>query len=72
MAYNAFVNSLRKGLSILECFTPGKYSLSLSETCELTHLSKATVFRLLKTLSQLNYLKYEIHAASHSGIEAGP
>jgi len=60
MAYNAFVNSLKKGLSILECFTPVKYSLSLSETCELTGLSKATVFRLLKTLSQLNYLRYDL------------
>jgi IclR family pca regulon transcriptional regulator len=59
MGYNAFVNSLKKGLSILECFTPVKYSLSLSETCELTGLSKATVFRLLKTLSQLNYLRYD-------------
>jgi len=59
MGYNAFVNSLKKGLLILECFTPVKYSLSLSETCELTGLSKATVFRLLKTLSQLNYLRYD-------------
>jgi IclR family pca regulon transcriptional regulator len=46
-------------LSILECFTPLKYHLSLSETCKLTGLSKATVFRLLKTLSQLNYLRYD-------------
>ena len=60
MAYNAFVNSLRKGLLVLECFTPVKCSLSLSETCELTGLSKATVFRLLKTLSQLNYLRYNL------------
>jgi len=59
MSYNLFVNSLKKGLLILECFTPVKYSLSLSETCELTGLSKATVFRLLKTLSQLNYLRYD-------------
>lgn len=59
MSYNVFINSLNKGLSILECFTPLKYDLSLSETCKLTGLSKATVFRLLKTLSQLNYLRYD-------------
>jgi IclR family pca regulon transcriptional regulator len=59
MSYNIFINSLKNGLSILECFTPLKYDLSLSETCKLTGLSKATVFRLLKTLSQLNYLRYD-------------
>lgn len=59
MSYNPFINSLGKGLQILECFTPIQYNLSLSETCRLTQLSKATVFRLLKTLSHLNYLRYD-------------
>ena len=59
MSYNTFINSLNNGLLILECFTPFKNNLSLSETCKLTGLSKATVFRLLKTLSQLNYLRYD-------------
>ncbi len=59
MGYNTFINSLNNGLLILECFTPFKINLSLSETCKLTGLSKATVFRLLKTLSQLNYLRYD-------------
>jgi IclR family transcriptional regulator, pca regulon regulatory protein len=59
MSYNTFVNSLNNGLLILECFTPIQSSLSLSETCKLTGLSKATVFRLLKTLSQQNYLRYD-------------
>ncbi|MCL5126312.1 MAG: IclR family transcriptional regulator [Deltaproteobacteria bacterium] len=50
--------SLRNGLMILECFTPQKSNLTLSEISRLNGLSKASVSRILKTLSELEYLKY--------------
>ena len=59
MAYNKFVSSLIKGLLILECFNPNSLAYSLAEITKKTGISKATAFRLLKTLSELNYLRYE-------------
>jgi IclR family pca regulon transcriptional regulator len=59
MSYAKFVNSLSRGLMILECFSTQKNSYSLAEIAKVTHLSKTTVFRLLKTLCALNYLKFE-------------
>jgi len=54
------VNSNIKGVLILECFTPGKPHLSQSEIQKVTNISKSTVFRLVKTLTDLNYLKYDL------------
>lgn len=51
-------HSLRNGLLVLESFTPRKRNLSLSDISKLNNLSKASVFRILKTLSELEYLKY--------------
>jgi DNA-binding IclR family transcriptional regulator len=53
------VNSLKRGLSILECFTPKKQNFSLSEITKITLISKTTAFRLLNTFCELNYLKYD-------------
>ncbi|WP_311618079.1 IclR family transcriptional regulator [Streptomyces johnsoniae] len=41
---------LSRGLSILECFTPGESSLTLSEISRRTGLAKATVHRLIMEL----------------------
>lgn len=59
MAYSKFVNFLSRGLLILECFTPNRHHFSLSELSKNTHISKSTVFRILKTLCEMNYLKYD-------------
>ena len=59
MAYSKFVNALSRGLLILECFTPNQHQFSLSELSKNTHISKSTVFRILKTLCDMNYLKYD-------------
>jgi IclR family pca regulon transcriptional regulator len=53
------VNSLKKGLSILECFTPRKHHFSLSEITKVAGISKTTAFRLLNTFCELDYLKYD-------------
>ena len=52
-------NSNIKGVLILECFSPNRPHLSQSEIQKITNISKATVFRLVKTLTDLNYLKYD-------------
>jgi IclR family pca regulon transcriptional regulator len=52
-------NSNIKGVLILESFTPGKPHLSQWEIQKATNISKSTVFRLVKTLTDLNYLKYD-------------
>ena len=58
-SYSIFPNSLSRGLSILESFTHNKHHLSLSEIRKATDTPRSTVFRLLKTLTELNYLKYD-------------
>ena len=52
-------NSNIKGVLILECFSPYRPHLSQSEIQKITNISKSTVFRLVKTLTDLNYLKYD-------------
>jgi len=52
-------NSNIKGVLILECFSPNRPHLSQSEIQKITNISKSTVFRLVKTLTDLNYLKYD-------------
>ncbi|WP_171987795.1 helix-turn-helix domain-containing protein [Streptomyces sp. MP131-18] len=44
------LSMLSRGLSILECFTPGESSLTLSEISRRTGLAKATVHRLIMEL----------------------
>lgn len=53
------VNSLRRGLSILECFIPRKHHYSLAEITKVTGISKTSTFRLLSTFCELDYLKYD-------------
>ena len=52
-------NSNIKGVLVLECFSPNRPHLSQSEIQKITNISKSTVFRLVKTLTDLNYLKYD-------------
>ncbi len=59
ITYSKFVNSLSRGLTILECFTRRKQYLSLAEITKMIGVPKATVFRLLHTMRELNYLKYD-------------
>lgn len=59
MTHWKFVNSLSLGLSMLESLTRTKGSFSLSEITRIINAPKTTVFRLLKTLCELDYLKYD-------------
>jgi IclR family pca regulon transcriptional regulator len=50
------VNSLAKGLRILEVFTAERPDLTLSEVASLAGLDPGTAFRMLNTLVMLGYL----------------
>jgi IclR family pca regulon transcriptional regulator len=50
------VNSLAKGLRVLEVFTPEKPEMTLSEIASMAGLDPGTAFRMLNTLVMLGYL----------------
>ena len=53
------INSLVKGLKILEAFTPARPALTLQEIIEAVDLPKPTVYRFLYTLTSFNYLSFD-------------
>ncbi len=52
-------NSLVRGLLVLECFSPHKDSFTLAELFRLVDIPKSSLHRVVKTLSLMNYLRYE-------------
>lgn len=53
------VESLRKGLEVMEAFNSQRPRLRLQEVASLTGQPKATAYRLLRTLVDLGYLRYD-------------
>jgi IclR family transcriptional regulator, pca regulon regulatory protein len=51
-----FINSLERGLSILQSFTSTEHGYSLSELAALNRISHATANRYMFTLKELGYL----------------
>ncbi len=60
------VNSLQRGLAILESFTPDRPTLRLQEIAQKTCLHKSTVLRLLHTLISLNYVSFNSYQKQYS------
>lgn len=52
-----FVNSLGKGISVLEAFSTHPGSMSLQEIASITNLDKSTVQRMVYTLLRLGYIR---------------
>lgn len=52
-----YVASLEKGLSVLSLFNEKNMKITLSETANLLHMTRATARRFLKTLEVLGYLE---------------
>jgi DNA-binding IclR family transcriptional regulator len=52
-------NSLVRGLLVLECFTPRKDHFSLAALSKVLNIPKSSLYRVVKTLSEMNYLRYE-------------
>jgi IclR family pca regulon transcriptional regulator len=53
------VNSLVRGLLVLECFTPQKHQFTLAELSKLVDIPKSSLYRVVKTLCEMNYLRYD-------------
>jgi len=53
------VESVRKGLEVMEAFTSHKPRLRLQEVASMTGQPKATAYRLLRTLMSLGYVRYD-------------
>jgi len=52
-------NSLVRGLLVLECFNPRKDSYTLADLSRLVDIPKSSLYRVVKTLSEMNYLRYD-------------
>ena len=52
-------NSLVRGLLVLECFSPHKDSYTLAGLSRLVDIPKSSLYRVVKTLSEMNYLRYD-------------
>jgi DNA-binding IclR family transcriptional regulator len=60
------VNSLLKGLKILELFTPGNSAISFHELTSRARLPKATISRFLQTLMSEDYLSFDATSKKYS------
>ncbi len=60
------VNSLSRGLAILELLTQRPFRLSQTKIQELTDIPKATLSRILRTLTKLRYLKCDPETRKYS------
>jgi len=66
MAQPKRVNSLIRGLEILESFTPTEPHLTLQDLAGKTGLPKTTVHRFLKTLLTMNYVTLDSRTKAYS------
>jgi IclR family pca regulon transcriptional regulator len=66
MAQPKRVNSLIRGLEILESFTPIESHLTLQDLSGRTGLPKTTVHRFLKTLLTMNYVSLDSRTKAYS------
>lgn len=55
-----FINSLERGFSLLEVFSPQQPFLGITEIATKLGLSKTTVFRITHTLNKIGYLQYDL------------
>jgi IclR family transcriptional regulator, pca regulon regulatory protein len=61
-ANKVLANSLVRGLVVLECFRPHKDSFTLAELSRLVDIPKSSLHRVVKTLSEMSYLRYDEQA----------
>jgi IclR family pca regulon transcriptional regulator len=52
-------SSLVRGLLVLECFSPHKDNYTLADLSKLVDIPKSSLYRVVKTLSEMNYLRYD-------------
>jgi DNA-binding IclR family transcriptional regulator len=54
--------SLIRGLQVLESFNPQKDNYSLSEMAKNLDIPKSSLYRIVKDLARMNYLRYEVQS----------
>ncbi|MEW6674028.1 MAG: IclR family transcriptional regulator [Thermodesulfobacteriota bacterium] len=54
-----FINSLEKGLAVLDIFSKHKAPLSLTDVARLTNMNLVSATRYLRTLTDLGYLAHD-------------
>jgi len=57
-----FVNSLAKGLKVLECFGQGRSDLGITDIARLTGFEKSGAHRLINTLYELGFLEKDVQS----------
>jgi IclR family pca regulon transcriptional regulator len=65
MNKDSFVNSLQRGLQILEAFAPERPRLRLHDLTVNTGMPKTTVLRILRTLLSLRYLRFDASSRAY-------
>ncbi len=56
---NEMVSSLARGIRVMECFSAGRASLSLTDIAEEMGIAKASAYRLVSTLVGVGCLQYD-------------
>jgi IclR family pca regulon transcriptional regulator len=65
MDKDSFVNSLQRGLQILEAFAPERPRLRLHDLTVMTGMPKTTVLRILRTLLSLRYIRFDVSSRTY-------
>jgi IclR family pca regulon transcriptional regulator len=65
MDKDSFVNSLQRGLQILEAFAPERPRLRLHDLTVKTGVPKTTVLRILRTLLSLRYVRFDASSRAY-------
>jgi IclR family transcriptional regulator, pca regulon regulatory protein len=59
MPSTSLISTIRRGLQVLEAFTPASPRMRLHQVVNRTGLPKVTVLRFLRTLTALGYISYD-------------
>jgi IclR family transcriptional regulator, pca regulon regulatory protein len=59
-------NSLMRGLLVLECFSPEKPRWSLAELAPTLGMPRSSLFRIVKTLLEMGFLRYDDRSKRYS------
>lgn len=53
--------SIERALQVLNCFSLEEPELSISDLVKKTELSRATLYRIIKTMQDMDYVRYDKH-----------
>jgi len=59
------VDSVSKALTVMECFTPQRPEITLSELSRICHMPKSTLLNQMRTLEQAGYVRKNPHTQAY-------